>query len=60
MEIILKENTKILKVIIRKKKEANYGIINDVMYEWYIKCCLAGVYPDGTLLQERLLKLRLN
>ena len=45
-------------MIIKKKKEANYGIMNDVMYEWYIKCCLAGVYPDGALLQEEALKIK--
>ena len=34
---------------------AKYGIINEVLYEWYIKCCQAGFYPDGKMLQEELL-----
>ena len=28
------------------KKIAKYGNINDVLYEWYLKCCQAGIYPD--------------
>ena len=35
-----------------------YGIINDVVYEWDIKCCQAGIYHDGTMLQEEALKIK--
>ena len=42
----------------KRKKIAKYGIINDVLYEWYIKCCQAGIYPDGAMLQEDALKIK--
>ena len=42
----------------RRKKIAKYGIINDVLYEWYIKCCQAVIYPDGAMLQEEALKIK--
>ena len=42
----------------KRKKIAKYGIINDVLYEWYIKCCQAGIYPDGAMLQEEALKIK--
>ena len=42
----------------KRKKIAKYGIINNVLYEWYIKCCQAGIYPDGALLQEEALKIK--
>ena len=32
---------------VKGKKLVKYGIINDVLYEWSIKCCQAGIYPDG-------------
>ena len=33
--------------------------MNDVLYEWYIKCCQADIYPDGGVLQkEEALKIK--
>ena len=40
----------------KRKKIAKHGIINNVLYKWYIKCCQAGIYPDGAMLQEEVLK----
>ena len=42
----------------KRKKIAKYGIINHVLYEWYIKCCQAGIYPNGVMLQEEALKIK--
>ena len=42
----------------KRKKIAKYGIINDVLYERYIKCCQAGIYLDGAMLQEEALNIR--
>ena len=39
----------------KRKKIAKYGIINDVLYEWYIKCCQAIIHLDGAMLQEEAL-----
>ena len=41
----------------KRKKIEKYGIINDVLYEWYLKCCEAGIYPDRAMLQEEALKI---
>ena len=37
---------------------AKYGIINDVLNKWYIKCCQVGIYPDGATLKEEALKIK--
>ena len=37
---------------------AKYGIINNVLYEWYLKCCQAGIYPDRAMLQKEVLKIK--
>ena len=29
-----------------------------MLYEWYIKCSQAGIYPDGAMLQEEALKIK--
>ena len=42
----------------KRKKIKKYGIINDVLYEWYIKRCQAGIYPDGAMLQKEALKIK--
>ena len=42
----------------KRKKIAKYGIINDVLYEWYTKCCQAGIYLDRAMLQENALKIK--
>ena len=42
----------------KRKDIAKYGIINDMLYEWYIKCCQVGNYPDGAILQEENLKIK--
>ena len=34
----------------KRKKITKYDIINDVLYESYIKCCQAGIYHDGAML----------
>ena len=31
-----------------------------MLYEWYIKCCQAGIYHDRAMLQEEALKTELN
>ena len=42
----------------KRKKIVKYGIINDVFYEWYIKCSQTGIYPGGAMLQEESLKIK--
>ena len=42
----------------KRKVIAKHDIINDVLYEWYIKCCQVGIYPDGAVLQEEALKIK--
>ena len=48
---------KILKVI-WKERSSKVCIIKDVLYERYIKCCQAGIYLDGAMLQEEALNIR--
>ena len=42
----------------KRKKKAKYSIINDVLYEQYIKYCQAGIYPDEAMMQEEALKIK--
>ena len=42
----------------KRKMIAKYDIINNVLYEWYIKCCQEGIYPDRAVLQEQAFKIK--
>ena len=33
-------------------------VINEILYKWYGKCCAAGIYPFGSMLQEEALKIK--
>ena len=43
----------------KRRKIAKYGVNNDVLYKWYIKCCQVVIYPDGAMLhEEEALKIK--
>ena len=31
---------------------------NEVLYEWFKKCCEENIYPDGEMLKEKALKIK--
>ena len=33
-------------------------VINEILYKWHGKCCAAGIYPFGSMLQEEALKIK--
>ena len=57
-EINIRREYENFKGDMKRNKIAKYGIINDVLYERYIKCCQAGIYLDGAMLQEEALNIR--
>ena len=41
----------------KTKRTGQFMVINEILYKWYGKCCAAGIYPFGSMLQEEALKL---
>ena len=35
-----------------------YKVINDMLYEWYQKCCSSNFYPNGPLLKEEAMEIK--
>ena len=35
-----------------------YKVINDILYEWYQKCCSSNFYPNGPLLKEEAMEIK--
>ena len=42
----------------KTSRVATYSVINEILYKWYGKCCAAGIYPFGRMLQEEALKIK--
>ena len=40
------------------KHAGQFSLINETLYKWYGKCCAAGIYPFGSMLQEEALKIK--
>ena len=42
----------------KTKRAGQFSLINETLYKWYGKCCAAGIYPFGSILQEETLKIK--
>ena len=42
----------------KRSRPGNYKVINDVLYEWYQKCCSSNFYPNGPLLKEEAMEIK--
>ena len=37
---------------LKRKRKGQFNDINEIFYEWFKKCCVANIYPDGPMLKE--------
>ena len=37
-----------------------YKVINDILYEWYQKCCSSNFYPNSPLLKEEAMEIKIK
>ena len=42
----------------KRNRPGKYKVINDILYEWYQKCCSSNFYPNGPLLKEEAMKIK--
>ena len=42
----------------KRSRPGKYKVINDVLYEWYQKCCSSNFYPNGPLLKEEAIEIK--
>ena len=42
----------------KTKCTGQFMVINEILYKWYGKCCAAGIYPFGSMLQEEALEIK--
>ena len=47
----------------KTKKRSHPGkckVINDILYDWHQKCCSSNFYPNGLLLKEEAMEIKIN
>ena len=40
------------------KHAEQFSLINEILCKWYGKCCAAGIYLFGSMLQEEAVKIK--
>ena len=43
---------------LKRKRKGQFNDINQVLYEWFEKCCAANVYLDGLMLKEEATEIK--
>ena len=41
---------------LKRKRKGQLSGINEILYEWFKKCCTANTYPGGPMLKEEAMK----
>ena len=42
----------------KRSRQGKYKVINDMLHEWYQKCCSSNSYPNGPLLKDEAMKIK--
>ena len=45
---------------LKRKRTGQFHKKNEILYEWFKKCCEANIYPDGQMLKEEALEIKKN
>ena len=43
---------------LKRNREEQTNKINEILYEWFKKCCQANIYPDGQMLKEKSFEIK--
>ena len=43
---------------LKKKRKGQFNEINEILYEWFKKCCAVNIYPDGPMLKEEVMEIK--
>ena len=44
----------------KRSRPGKYKVINDILYERYQKCCFSNFYPNGPLMKEEAMEIKIN
>ena len=47
-----------LRAILKRKRKGQFNDINEILCEWFQKCCAANIYPDRQMLKEEAIEIK--
>ena len=42
----------------KRRRPGKYKVFDDILYEWYQKCCSSNFYPNNPLLKEEAMEIK--
>ena len=43
---------------LKRKRKGQFNEFNEILCEWFKKCCAANTYPDGPMLKEEAMEIK--
>ena len=43
---------------LKRKRKGQFNDINEILYEWFKKCCAENIYPDGPIFKEEAMEIK--
>ena len=57
-EVSIRKEYEEFKGDLKRKRKGQFNDINEILYEWFKKCCAANIYPDGPMLKEEAMEIK--
>ena len=42
----------------KRHRQGKYHTLNEILYEWYKRCCTSNIYPNGAMLKEEAMAIK--
>ena len=42
----------------KRNRHSKYHKINEILFEWYKRCCVSKIYPNGGMLKEEAMAVK--
>ena len=42
----------------KRNRHGKYHKINEILFEWYKRCCASNIYPNGAMLKEEVMAMK--
>ena len=42
----------------KRNRHGKYHTINEILFEWYKRCCASNIYPNGVMLKEDAITIK--
>ena len=57
-EVSIRKEYEEFKGDLKRERKCQSNDINEILYEWFKKCCAANIHPDGPMLKEKAIEIK--